>query len=71
MRQQFGDITPSKNLMSKWWTRFTNGNYGTEDMPRSPTTVDRQGILDALDDEPTSSLRDLKVQFTIILGNPD
>nr|CDJ87124.1 transposase [Haemonchus contortus] len=30
-------------------------------MPRSgrPPTVDRQGILDALDDEPTSSLRDL------------
>lgn len=47
--------------VSRWYKRFDSGDLSLEDQPRSgrPSTLDNENLRAALEDEPSSSSREL------------
>jgi histone-lysine N-methyltransferase SETMAR len=56
-----GEGTIGKTAAIKWFKRFEDGDFGFEDKPRSgrPSVLNEEDLRAALEDEPSSSTRDL------------
>jgi histone-lysine N-methyltransferase SETMAR len=56
-----GEGTIGKTTAIKWFKRFEDGDFDFEDKPRSgrPCVLDEEDLRAALEDEPSSSTRDL------------
>ncbi|CAF3284141.1 unnamed protein product [Rotaria sp. Silwood2] len=56
-----GEGTIGKTAAIKWLKRFADGDFDFEDKPRSgrPSVLDEEDLRAALEDEPSSSTRDL------------
>lgn len=57
-----GERTVGKTSAFKWFKRFNDGDFDLEDKPRSgrPSNLDNEDLRAALEDESSSSTRDLK-----------
>ncbi len=56
-----GEGTIGKTAAIKWFKRFEDGDFDFKDKPRSgrPSVLDEEDLRAALEDEPSSSTRDL------------
>jgi transposase len=56
-----GEGTVHYTTVSRWYKRFDSGDLSLEDQPRSgrPSTLDNEDLRTALEDEPSSSSREL------------
>lgn len=56
-----GEATVHYTTVSRWYKRFDSGDLSLEDQPRSgrPSTLDNEDLRAALEDEPSSSSREL------------
>lgn len=62
-----GEGTIGKTAAIKWFKRFDDGDFDFEDKPRSgrPALLDEEDLRAALEDEPSSSTRDLADEFGV------
>ena len=62
-----GEGTTSKSAAGRWFKRFDVGNFDLEDKPRSgrPTKLDNDDLLAALEDEPSSSAREVATEHGV------
>ncbi|CAF4468234.1 unnamed protein product, partial [Didymodactylos carnosus] len=62
-----GERTVHYTTVSRWYKRFDFGDLSLEDQPRSgrPSMLDNDGLRAALEDEPSSSSRELASVFGV------
>lgn len=60
-----GPETLSRMTAFRWFSKFKSGKMGTDEKKRSgrPKTVDRTGVINAIEEDSTMNTRDLAYQF--------